>query len=717
MTRFRTLALALSAAALSTQLVAQQPAPQYPQAARGSQVDNYHGTSVADPYRWLEDVDAPATKDWVEAENRVTFGYLAGIPERAALKDRLTKLWNYPRYTAPFKEGGRLFWYENSGLQNQSVLFVQDTPKSKQRVLIDPNTLSSDGTVALNSTAVSDNGKLIGYGTSASGSDWQQFQVRDVATARDLPDTILWVKFSGISWTKDNRGFFYSRFPEPKDGNRYISVVRNQKLYYHRLGTPQSKDVLIYEQPDKPEWRFNGDVTDDGQFLVISVTDGTPERNRLWVKDLGKPNKPVLDAPIMKIFDAGEASYEFVDNTGNRFYIQTNSGAPKGRVISINLNHPTESTWRTVIPEGKDALRGVSVYGGQFVASYLQDARSTVRLYSRTGVALGELPLPGIGTVGGINGKRNDNVIYYTFASFLYPSTVFKYDLATKKNEVYFQPKVAFDVDKYETKQVFYNSRDGTRVPMFITMRKGTVLDGNNPTLLYAYGGFNSPQLPAFSVRNLVWLEMGGIYAVPNLRGGSEYGKEWHEAGMRGKKQNVFDDYIAAAEYLIGEKYTSPSKLAVSGGSNGGLLVGAVLNQRPDLYGVALPAVGVMDMLRYHRFTIGHAWAGEYGSADSADAFPYLFKYSPLHNIKPGTRYPATLITTADHDDRVVPGHSFKYAAALQAAQAGPAPILIRIETKSGHGGGRPTSKIIEENADVLAFTMKNLGMNATLTP
>jgi len=711
------LPLALCATVLTSPLVGQQPAITYPQAAKSEQSDEYHGVRVADPYRWLEDVDSPATTSWVEAQNKVTFDYLSGLPERGPLKERLTRLWNYAKFGTPFKEGGKLFWYENTGLQNQFVLFVQDTPKSKQRVLIDPNTMSTDGTVALNAIAVSPNGKYIAYGTSASGSDWQQLQLRDVASAKDLSDTTMWVKFSGIEWTHDSKGYFYSRFPEPKDGNRYISVSKNQKLYYHKIGTPQSKDILVYEDPAHPEWGVGSEVSEDGQFLVLYITHGTDERNDLYVVDLQDPKKPKVTSPIMKIFDRFDASYDFVDNTGNRFFIRTNSGAPKGRLISLSINYPRESAWRTVIPENKDALNGIWAYGNQFVASYLQDARGSIRLFSRGGGTLGEVPLPGIGAVGSVSGKKGEPVIYYSFTSYLYPTTIFRYDLAAKKNIVHRAPKVAFDVDKYETRQVFYNSKDGTRVPMFITMRKGTVLDGNNPTLLYAYGGFNISMQPSFSVRNLVWLEMGGVYAVPNLRGGGEYGKDWHEAGMFEKKQNVFDDYIAAAEYLISEKYTSPSKLAISGGSNGGLLVGAVLNQRPELYGVALPAVGVMDMLRYHRFTIGHAWASEYGSADSSRFFPVLHKYSPLHNIRPGTKYPATMVTTADHDDRVVPGHSFKYAAALQAAQAGPAPVLIRIETKSGHGAGRPTSKVIEEAADVLAFTMKNLGVNATVTP
>ena len=714
--RYPLLPLALCAVVFTSPLVAQQPL-KYPEAAKSDQSDDYHGTRVGDPYRWLEDVDSPATKAWVEAQNKVTFEYLSGLPERGPLKERLTRLWNFARFTTPFREGGKLFWTENTGLQNQHVLFVQDSPKAKQRVLIDPNKMSTDGTVALNAIAVSPNGKYIAYGTSASGSDWQQIQLRDVATTEDYADTTRWVKFSGIAWTKDSQGYFYSRYPEPRDGNRFINVSKDHKVYYHKIGTPQSQDILVYEDPAHPEYLYNADVSEDGQFLLLYISHGSDERNDLYIADLRNPKKPEIGAPMMKIFDRFDASYSYVDNTGNRFFIQTNNGAPKGRVISVNLNFPRESAWRTVIPETRDALSNVSAYGGQFVATYMQDARSTVRFYSRMGGVLGELPLPGIGSVRDISGKKRESTLYYSFTSFLYPVTIFKYDIATKQNSVHKAPKVAFDVDKYETKQVFYNSRDGTRVPMFITMRKGTVLDGNNPTLLYAYGGFNISMLPGFNVRNLVWLEMGGIYAVPNLRGGGEYGKDWHEAGMFEKKQNVFDDFIGAAEYLVKEKYTSPSKLAISGGSNGGLLVGAVLNQRPELFGVALPAVGVMDMLRYHRFTIGHAWASEYGSADSARFFPVLYKYSPLHNIKPGTRYPATMVTTADHDDRVVPGHSFKYAAALQAAQAGPAPVLIRIETKSGHGAGRPTSKVIEEAADVLAFTMKNLGMNAAVTP
>ena len=688
----------------------------YPETRKVDQADVYHGTTIRDVYRWLEDPDSPETRAWVEAQNKVTFGYLAQIPEREEIRLRLTKAWNYPKYGTPWREGNHLFWFENTGLQNQSVLYVRhpetERMKSATHVLIDPNTLSPDGTVALNVTAVSPDGQLIAYGVSSSGSDWQEFRVRNVTTTKDLPDTIRWAKFSGVSWTKDGKGFFYSRYPTPEGGNQYVSVVKNQKLYYHRLGTPQSQDVLIYERPDQPDWGLGGDVSDDGRILWITPWQGTDERNRLYYVDLGDPKQPRINGPVVRLIDTLEAAYAPVGNDGRTVYIQTNRDAPRTRLVAIELDRPAPTEWRTIIPEHpKDALIATFLYGGRFVAEYLSDAKSAVRFVGKDGKPLGELTLPTLGTVGAITGKVNESHIYYSFASFLYPTTIFHHDLTTGRTTTHRAPKIAVDVSRYETKQVFYTSRDGTRIPMFITMRKGTKLDGSNPTFLYAYGGFNIPMTPSFSARNLVWLELGGIYAMPNLRGGGEYGREWHEAGMFERKQNVFDDFIAAAEYLVNEKYTSPQKLAISGGSNGGLLIGAVLNQRPDLFGVALPAVGVMDMLRYHRFTIGYAWASEYGSADSANAFPYLLKYSPIHNIRPGTRYPATLVTTADHDDRVVPAHSFKYAATLQAAQAGPDPILIRIETKAGHGAGKPTSKAIDEAADILSFVVKNLEM------
>lgn len=714
----RCAAALLAVAVLSLEAAAQTSGQtlRYPPTMKSDHVDTYHGNAVADPYRWLEDVDSPETKRWVDAQNEVTFAYLAAIPERAAIRERLTRLWDFPKYGVPFREGGRTFWFENSGLQNQSVLYVRDSRRSEPRILLDPNTLSSDGTIALAGLEVSHNGRFLAYGVSASGSDWQEFRVRDIETGADLPDTLRWIKFSGMSWTKDDEGFFYSRYDEPA-GDALTGVNRFQKLYYHRLGTPQSEDRLVYERPDEPDWGFDGRVTDDGQYLVITVWQGTEQKNRVYFIDLARPKSPTINAPVVKLLDDFDASYDFITNRGSIFYFRTNKDAPRERVVTIDNHGPRSAPWRTVIPEGSDALTSVVRVGDRLVASYLKDAQSSIRIFSLTGRLRDELELPGPGTVTGISGDRDDTDFHYAFTSYLYPTSVFHYDLKTRRNALARAPKLDFDVSQYETKQVFYESKDGTRVPMFITHRKGLVLDGTHPTMLYGYGGFNIAMTPAFSSANLVWLEMGGVYAVANLRGGGEYGTTWHEAGTKERKQNVFDDFIAAAEFLIREKYTSPAKLAIRGGSNGGLLVGAAMTQRPELFGVALPAVGVMDMLRFHKFTIGWGWVSDYGSSDDPAAFTYLRAYSPLHNLEPGTSYPATLITTADHDDRVVPGHSFKFAAALQAAQGGPAPTLIRIDVKAGHGAGKPTTKQIDEWADLFAFTWKNLGMSSAATP
>src|SRR5215472_2806835 len=618
----------------------------------------------------------------------------------------MTKLWNYERFTVPELEGGRYFFLHNDGLQNQNVLLVADSLTAEPRTLLDPNTLSADGTVALSGTAITDDGKLLAYGTAASGSDWQEWHVRDVSTGKDLPDLIKWVKFSGASWTKDGKGFFYSRYDEPKD-----AALREanyfQKLYYHRLGTPQAEDTLIYNRPDNKELGFGGGVTDDGKYLVITVSQGTSPKNRLYYKDLAKP-----DSPVVKLLDDFDAAYQFIDNDGPVFWIQTDLDAPRGKLIAIDTRHPERGNWKTIVAEGKDTLEHSGVVDNVFLLSYLKDAQAEVRVYDLKGKFLRDVDLPGIGTAEGFGGKRKDKETFYAFTSFISPTTIYRYDLTAGKSSVFRQPKVDFDASLYETKQVFYNSKDGTRVPMFITAKKGLKPDGQNPVLLYAYGGFNVSLTPAFSVGTAVWLEMGGVYAQPNLRGGGEYGEEWHQAGTLLRKQNVFDDFIAAAEWLITNKYTSPAKLAIRGGSNGGLLVGACMTQRPDLYGATLPAVGVMDMLRFHKFTIGWAWTSDYGSSDDADIFKALYAYSPLHNLKPGTKYPATLVTTADHDDRVVPGHSFKFAATLQADQSGPAPVLIRIVTKAGHGAGKPISKQIEEISDSWAFLAKNLNMD-----
>src|SRR5881396_2139784 len=682
----------------------------YPPARKGDVVDDYHGTRVADPYRWLEDPDSPESRGWIDAENRLTEGYLSQIPQRAALRQRLTTLWNYPKYGAPFHKAGRYFFFKNDGLQNQSVLYKQASLTAGPETLLDPNLLSEDGTVAVSTLAVSEDGRRLAYGTSASGSDWEEFRVRDVASGRDLPDHLQWIKFSGASWTKDGAGFFYSRYPQPGD-KALTDVNRFQRLYYHPLGADQAADVLVYERSDQPDWGFGADVTDDGRYAVLTVWLGTDRRNRVYYLDLKDARHPRVKGEVVRLLDEFDASYGFIGNDGPVFYVLTDLDAPRKRVIAIDTRHPERSRWREIIPQGDDVLETVQIIHDAFVANYLHDAHSQLRLLALDGRLLKSLELPALGSVVSISGERRNDEMFYAFTSFLYPTTIFRYDFKTGETSVFKAPAIDFDPSGYETTQVFYRSKDGTRVPMFITHRKGLKLDGSNPAYLYGYGGFNISLTPSFSVSILVWLEMGGVYAVPNLRGGGEYGEEWHQAGMHDKKQNVFDDFIAAAEYLIGAGYTSAAKLAIAGGSNGGLLVGAVMTQRPELFGAALPAVGVMDMLRFHCFTIGWAWVTEYGSADSAAQFPYLYRYSPLHNLRAGTHYPATLITTADHDDRVVPGHSFKFAAALQAAQAGPQPVLIEIETKAGHGAGKPTSKIIEEQADRLAFLVRNLAI------
>ncbi|MEH2114281.1 prolyl oligopeptidase family serine peptidase [Nostoc sp.] len=684
----------------------------YPSTHKSNQVDDYHGTLVADPYRWLEDPDSEETKTWIEAQNQVTFGYLSEIPAREKIKQRLTKLWDYEKYGIPFKEGEslrdgsteRYFYFKNDGLQNQSVLYTLKTLDDQPKVLLDSNKLSEDGTVALSGLSISEDGRLLAYGLSSSGSDWQEWKVRDVETGEDLQDHLKWIKFSGASWTHDHQGFFYSRYDEPNEKTQLEDVNYYQKLYYHQLGKPQSEDVLIYHRPDQKEWGFSGDVTEDGHYLIISIWLGTDSKNLVFSKDLTNPN-----AEVIELINQFEADYSFIDNDDSVFYFRTDLNAPRGKVIAIDTKNSASENWREIIPQSAETLESVGILNNQFVADYLKDAHSQIKIFDLKGEFIREVQLPGLGSAGGFGGKRYDTETFYSFTSFTIPGTIYRYNLVTGKSEVFRQPQVDFNPDDYETKQVFYQSKDGTRVPMFITHKKGIKLDGNNPTYLYAYGGFNASMTPSFSVSLLVWMEIGGVYAIPNIRGGGEYGEEWHQAGIKDKKQNVFDDFIGAAEWLIANKYTKTEKLAIAGGSNGGLLVGACITQRPDLFGAAIPAVGVMDMLRFHKFTIGWAWTSEYGSADNPEEFPALYAYSPLHNIKPNTAYPATLITTADHDDRVVPAHSFKFAAALQAAHTGNTPTLIRIETKAGHGAGKPTAKIIEEAADKWAFLVRTL--------
>jgi prolyl oligopeptidase len=678
----------------------------YPSTRTVDQVDLFHGVKVADPYRWLEDLDSPETAAWVAAENRVTSGYLATIPERERIRRRLTELWNYEKYDVPTKEGERYFFAKNDGLQNQSVIYTLDRLDGTPRMLIDPNTLSADGTIALASYSASHDGNRMAYSLSSGGSDWEEIRVRDVATGRDLPERIQWVKYSATAWTHDNLGFFYSRYDEPKAGEPLEQPKYFQKLYYHRLGTPQSADRLVYERPDHKDWGFIAQVTEDGRYLVIQVWKGTEIENAILYQDLADPK-----SPVQELLGAFDASYSLLGNDGPVFWFQTNLAAPRGRVVAVDSRKPARGHWREVLPQMPETIEAVSVVHDSFVVTYLKDAHSHVRIFDLAGRPVRELDLPGLGAVGGFTGRRSDRETFYLFTSFNNPATVYHYDLVKGESTLFRQPKVAFDPGRYETKQVFYTSKDGTRVPMFITARKGLILDGQNPTLLYGYGGFNISVTPSFSVANLVWMEMGGVYAVANLRGGGEYGEEWHQAGAKLKKQNVFDDFIAAAEWLIANRYTKSERLAISGRSNGGLLIGAALTQRPDLFGAAWVGVGVLDMLRFHKFTIGWGWVSDYGSPDDANEFKALYAYSPYHNLHPGTRYPATFITTADHDDRVVPAHSFKFAAALQKAQGGPEPVLLRIETRAGHGSGKPTSKQIEEATDGFAFLVKQLGM------
>ncbi len=679
----------------------------YPESHKVDQVDDYHGTQVADPYRWLEDVDSAETKAWVEAQNAVTFGYLENIPVREKIKTRLTELWDYPKFSAPFREGSRYFFSKNDGLQNQSVIYVQEGLDGEPRVLLDPNTLSEDGTVALGGLSVSRDGKYAAWATNVSGSDWRTWYVRDIDTGEDLGDEVKWSKFSGASWDEKGEGFYYSRYDEPAEGDEFEDANYFQKVYYHKVGTPQSEDVLVYERPDQKEWGFGAGVTESGDYLILVVWKGTSPMNQLFYKDLRDPG-----AGFVELIDEFEADYGFVGHDGTVFYLSTDLDAPKKRLVAVDVDNPAKSEWHELIAEKDVTLRGIGmINGNEFVANYMKDAHSVVYRFDIHGHQIGELELPGIGSAGGVGGHREDTEAFYTFTSFLYPPTIFKYDFTTGVSTVFREPEIDVDLSGYTTEQVFYPSKDGTRIPMFIVRKKDIPMDGSNPTLLYGYGGFNVSLTPYFSISRLAWVEMGGVFALANLRGGGEYGEEWHQAGMLKNKQNVFDDFIAGGEYLIEKGFTSKDKLSCAGGSNGGTLVGAVCNQRPDLWKAAVPAVGVMDMLRFHLFTIGWAWVSDYGSSEDPDMFPTLYAYSPYHNLVDGTDYPAIMVTTADHDDRVVPGHSFKYTARLQEAHAGADPVIIRIETKAGHGGGKPTSKIIEEVADEWSFLYDQLDM------
>ena len=678
----------------------------YPATRRGEHTDDYHGTQVADPYRWLEELDSPETQAWVKAQNELTFGYLERIGARERIRARLTNLWNYERFGLPHKKGSRYFYTRNDGLQNQNAVYVVEQIDGPPRLLLDPNTLAKDGTIALANWVISEDGKWMAYGLASAGSDWQDWKVLDVDSGQTLDDHLKWIKFSRVSWGADHRGFYYSRYDEPKTGEAYTGTNYYQKLYYHKLGDPQASDTLIYERRDEKEWGFDGDVTDDGKYLIIQVWRGTERKNQIFYKDLQQ-----ADSPAVELITGFDAAYDFLGNEGPIFWLVTDRDAPLRRIVAVDTREPAPEKWREVIPEAKDVLLGASVVGQHFMADYLHDACSLVKVFDLTGRHVRDVDLPAIGSAGGFRGRREHTETFYSFTNYTTPGSIYRYEIATGKSTLFREPRVDFDAEQFENRQVFFSSRDGARVPMMLVHKKGLQLDGQNPTILYGYGGFDVSLTPGFSVSNIAWLEMGGVYAVANMRGGGEYGRAWHEAGMLDRKQNVFDDFIAAAEWLIANKYTSSKKLAIRGGSNGGLLVGAAMTQRPELFAAAVPSVGVMDMLRFHKFTIGWAWVSEYGSSDDAGHFKTLHNYSPLHNLKVGTRYPATLITTGDHDDRVVPAHSYKFAAALQAANAAKQPMLIRIETRAGHGAGTPTSKLIDTATDVLAFLTAVLGV------
>jgi prolyl oligopeptidase len=703
--RKRSAVLLMVLALAITTVAAQQL--QYPTARKGDQVDVYHGTRVPDPYRWLEDDNSSETAAWVEAENKITFPYLERIPYRQQLQARVKQLNDYEKYSSPSRKGSYVFFRKNAGLQNQSVLYIQKGYAGTPEVLIDPNAWSEDGTVRLSTFRPSRDARYAVYGVSRSGSDWQEFRVMELATKKILDDKIEWVKVSGVAWQGD--GFFYSRYPEPAAGREKASINENHKVYFHRLSTPQSADTLVFEDADHPQRFHTVATTDDERFAIMDVSErGTgKDGNAVFVRDLSKGEREFR--PLIPAIT--DDTYSVVDDVGDKLLVETNHGAPNWRVVLIDPQQPEETNWKTILPERPEPIDGVGTAGGKLFATYLKDVATKAYVYSLDGKLENEITLPGPGSAGGFGGERDDTFVFYTFNSLNVPPTIYKYEIATRKSTVFRETKVpGYAPSAFETKQVFYPSKDGTRIPMFLVYRKGLTLDGRNPTLLYAYGGFNIVESPTFSAARLALLEQGFVYASANIRGGGEYGEKWHQQGMKVKKQNVFDDFIAAAEWLIANKYTTSDKLAIQGGSNGGLLIGAVINQRPELFRVAIPQVGVMDMLRFQKFTIGWNWVADYGSSDNAEEFKALYAYSPLHNIKQGVKYPATLITTADHDDRVVPAHSFKYAATLQEKATRENPVLIRIETKSGHGASSLT-KALETTGDIYAFTMYNMGV------
>lgn len=681
----------------------------YPITKKVDQIDDYHGTLVADPYRWLEDTDSIDTASWISAQNELTKSFLSDISVKDHIRQRLTELWNFPRALAPHKVKNRYFQLRNTGLQNQDVLFVMDSIEDEKRVLLDPNSMSLEGTTSLSQWEVSKNGNLMAYATNESGSDWQIWRIRDVSTGEDLPDRIEWTKFSSVAWHPDGSGFYYCAYDQPEEGKTYEGMNKNQKVLFHRIGAHQSEDNLVYQREDHPEWGYDPIISDSGEYLILHVWKGTDSRNRLYYRKLDSTNE------FVELIADLEATYQFVGNDGPIFYILTNHQAPRGRLIAIDTTDPAEIGWKTIVPETGDAIENLKLINNQFVIIYSHHAYHLIKRYGLDGELLGNLELPTMGSIYSLDrdtylfGSRSESELYFTFNSFMYPPTVFQYSFEDDKCLPIEAPEIDFDFSQFTTEQIFVSSKDSTQVPMFLVTNNNISKNKNNPMLLYGYGGFNISQNPNFMISRLIWLELGGSLTVANLRGGGEYGEEWHQAGSVLNKQNVFDDMIACAEYLTSNEYTSPEKLVVEGRSNGGLLVGACITQRPELFGAALPAVGVMDMLRFHKFTIGWAWVSDYGSADDPVQFKVLHGYSPLHNIESGIEYPATLVTTADHDDRVVPGHSFKFIAALQAAQNGDNPVLIRIQTKAGHGFGKPTSILIDEQTDIFAFLVKVL--------
>ncbi|MEP6947018.1 MAG: prolyl oligopeptidase family serine peptidase [Acidobacteriota bacterium] len=688
-----------------TMQVAAQAKFDYPKPRRGDQVDDYNGVKVADPYRWMEQTDSAETRAWIDAENKLTNAYLSTIPEREKIKNRLTEIWNYERYSAPSKVGNFYIYSKNDGLQNQSVLYKASSINDPGSVFFDPNKILADGTAALSGSQFTDDGKLWAYGVAIAGSDRTEWHVMDVATGKLLPDTLAPNRQGVSAWMKDNSGFFYSGYDPVKPGQELKATTKFQKIYFHKLGTPQSQDKVIYERPDNGDYFSGSGISEDGRWLIISVGKGTERMNMVYFKDLNNPDSKIL--PLIENLDN---DWNFIGNDGSTFYFHTDKDASRGKVVKVDVLS-ADHKWNDVIAESPDTLNGVQFLNNQFVLNYMHDAYTKIKIFETSGKWVRDVTLPGIGTAGGFGGKRKESETFYSYSSYNAPPTIYRYDMKSGKSSLFREAKVKFDPSAYEVKQVFYPSKDGTKVPMFLTYKKGMKLDGKNPTILYGYGGFNIPSTPGFSVGRIAWLEMGGVYAVACIRGGSEYGKDWWKGGSRLNKQNVFDDFAYAGKWLIANNYTSTPKLAIQGGSNGGLLVGATLNQNPGLFGAAIPQVGVMDMLRFDKFTIGWAWKSDYGSSDDPADFKVMYAYSPYHNAKPGTKYPPTLVTTSDHDDRVFPAHSFKYTAAMQYAQAGDAPVLIRIQVRGGHGAGLPTTQQIEQQADIYGFLVKSLGM------